>query len=40
MINNSTHIYSKEESIEIFERIKSKYVFEINKILVEIEKRI
>jgi nucleotidyltransferase substrate binding protein (TIGR01987 family) len=38
--NNSTHIYSKEESTEIFERIKNDYLFELNKILNEIERRI
>ena len=38
--NNSTHIYSKEESEEIFERIKNVYVFEFIKIKSELNSRI
>lgn len=38
--NNSTHIYSKKESEEIFERIKSEYIFEFKKILNELELKI
>jgi len=38
--NNSTHIYSKEESGEIFERIKNDYNSELKKILKELKHRI
>ncbi len=38
--NNSTHIYSKDESEEIFERIKNNYNSELKKILKELKQRI
>jgi len=38
--NNSSHIYSKKESEEIFERIKNVYVFEFIKIKSELNSRI
>ncbi len=38
--NNSTHIYSKEESEEIFGRIKNIYVLQFGKVLKEFENRI
>lgn len=38
--NNSTHIYSKEDSEEIYQRIKNDYVHELKKIYKELEDKI
>ncbi|MDQ3021560.1 MAG: nucleotidyltransferase substrate binding protein [Bacteroidota bacterium] len=38
--NNSTHVYSKEESEEIFERIKNNYCLQFKKILKELKNKI
>ncbi|MEO6695928.1 MAG: nucleotidyltransferase substrate binding protein [Ignavibacteria bacterium] len=35
--NNSTHIYNKDESEEIFQRIKSDYITELKKIYKKIK---
>jgi len=38
--NNSTHIYNKEESEEIFQRIKKIYLHELKKIFKELKPKI
>ncbi|MEO8210480.1 MAG: HI0074 family nucleotidyltransferase substrate-binding subunit [bacterium] len=38
--NSSTHIYSKEESEEIFDRIEKVYVLQFGKVLKEFKNRI